>query len=147
MNLNEQINQDFIEAMKLKEVLILSTLRMLKSTIKNREIEAGHVLSDQETGEVVAKSVKQRRESIVEYQKGNRQDLVKKEESEIRILEKYLPKQMDEAEILKIVEKAIQSINASGLTDTGKVMGVIMPKLKGKADGSLVSKLVKEKLG
>lgn len=147
MKLVQEINKDLIEAMKSKNELTLSTLRMLKSAIKNREIELGHSLSDQELGEMVAKSVKQRRESIVEYQKGDRADLVKKEQDEIKILEKYLPKQMDETEISKIVEEAIESTNANGLTDMGKVMGTIMPKVKGKADGTLVSKLVKEKLG
>lgn len=147
MSLIEQIDNDLKDAMRSKDALALSTLRMLKSAIKNREIELNHELNDQESGEMVTKSVKQRRESITEYQKGDRVDLVKREESEIKVLQKYLPKQLGETEISKIIDEAIKSVNANGPADMGKVMGTIIPKVKGKADGALVSKLVKERLG
>lgn len=146
MKLNEKINQDFVFAMKSKDEITLSTLRMLKSAIKNREIEIGQELKDGEIGEVARKSVKQRKDSMNEYQKGSRADLVAKEQKEIKILEKYLPAQLSEEKILSIIDKTIKSTGASDPQDMGKVMGQIMPKFKGKADGALVSKLVKEKL-
>lgn len=146
MNLNEQVNQDLISAMKAKNELILSTLRMLKSAIKNREIEFGHQLNETEIGEVVAKSVKQRKDSIAEYRKGNRNDLVKKETEEMKILGKYLPKQLSEDEIKKVVEEAIAKTKPASVKDMGKVMAQVMPKLKGRADGSIISKIVRNKL-
>lgn len=146
MNQIEQINDDLKVAMKDKNEVVISTLRMLKSSIKNREIEIGHDLKNEEIGEVVAKSVKQRKDSIGEYQKGDRNDLVKKEQKEISVLEKYLPKQLDEAEINKIIDVVIKSTGANGTQDIGKIMGKIMPQVKGKTNGSLVSKLVRDKL-
>jgi len=146
MNLKEKIEKDFIEAYKAKDEDKTSVLRMVKSAIKNKEIEKGETLSDNETESVVAKEIKQRRDSASEYKKGGRDDLVKKEEKEISILSGYLPEQLSEEEISKIVEKAVADSNASGIKDMGKVMGIIMPEIKGKADGSLVSELVKNKL-
>lgn len=152
MNLQEQINKDFIDAMKAKETQKLSVLRMLKSALKNKEIALRQVqgenkkLSDEQVGEAVTKEVKQRKDSISEFEKGGRIDLAKKEKDEIKFLEKYLPKQLSGKEVTKIINEAISKTGASSPSDMGKVMGAIMPKLKGKADGSQVSKLVKEKL-
>lgn len=146
MNLQKQINQDFISAMKNKETQKVSVLRMLKSALKNKEIELKKSLTDQEAGEIVVKEVKQRKDSIEEFTRGDRPELAQKEKSEITVLEKYMPKQLSEAEIGKIVDEAISKISACTPSDMGKVMAVIMPKLKEKVDGSLVSKMVKEKL-
>lgn len=148
MSLQKQIEKDFIEAMKAKEENKISALRMLKTALKNKSIEIGKEkeLDDHLIAEIVAKEIKARKESIVEYEKGARADLVQKEKAEIEALEKYLPEQLSEEEISKIVEKAIQKSGASGPQDIGRVMAQVMPHLKGKAEGSLVSKIVKERL-
>jgi hypothetical protein len=146
MTLSEQIESDYLEALRAKNAPVLSTLRMLKSAIKNKEIALGKKADDTLLGELVTKEVKSRRDSINEYKKGNRQDLVDKEQAEIDILNKYLPKQLSEQEISDLVNKAVEQTKASGPQDMGKVMAALMPQLKGKADGSLVSSLVKSKL-
>jgi uncharacterized protein YqeY len=150
MEKKELIKQDLIKALKDKEELKLSTLRLLTAAIKNFEIEkggAGYSASDEEVLSVVQKQVKQRQDSIEQFKAGNRPELVEKEQKELTILQSYLPEQMGEEEIKSIVEKAISDIGASGAADIGKVMGMLSGQLKGKADMSLVSKLVREKLG
>lgn len=146
MKLIEQINDDLKVAMRAKDELVLSTLRLLKSAARNREIELGHILSDEELAEVVAKAVKQRRDSIIEYEKGNRAELASKEKAEIKILEKYLPAQLSQEEISKTIDEVIKSTGAQSLQDFGKVMSAVMPKLKGQADGTIVASLTKDKL-
>lgn len=146
MSLKEQIDKDFLEAYKSKDEAKSSVLRLLKSAIKNKEIALGKPLGDEDTLEVINKEVKQRRDSVEQYKTGNRPELAQKEEDESKILSHYLPEQMSEREVSEIIEKAIAKTNAQNMQDMGKVMGAIMPEVKGKADGSLVSKLVKEKL-
>lgn len=146
MNLKEKIEKDFIEAYKSKNEEKTSVLRMAKSAIKNKEIEMGENLSDSDIESLIAKEIKQRRDSIEEYKKGNRPELAEKEEKEISILSPYLPKQMSKEEVARIVEDSITKLNASNIQDMGKVMGMVMPEVKGKADGSIVSELVKNKL-
>lgn len=146
MNLVEQINKDFIEAYKAKDEEKSSVLRMLKSSLQSAEKEKGSSLENIEATKIVQREIKQRRESIAEYKKGERVDLAKKEESETKILENYLPKQLEKDELTKIVEEAIKETGASGKSDMGKVMGAIMPKVAGKADGGEVSKIVNQLL-
>lgn len=146
MTKKEQILEDIKSAMKAKERETLSTLRMLQSSIKNEEIANKKDLDDTEIGKIVKKEVKKRKDAIEQYTKGGRQELADKEQSEIKILEKYMPEEMGEEEIKQIIENTIKDINANGPQDMGKVMGVVMPKLDGKADGQIVSKLVKESL-
>lgn len=146
MTLKEQIEKDFIEAYKAKDELKASTLRMIKSAIKNKEIVSGNELDESAVVDVVAKEIKQRRDSADEYKKGGRPELAEKEEKEINILKVYLPEQLSEEEITKIVESAIKKTGASSISDIGKVMSVVMPEVKGKSDGALVSKIVKDKL-
>lgn len=146
MSLIVDINQELIVAMKAHEEAKTSTLRMLLSAVKNRQIELGHELSDEEVQEAVSKSAKQRRESIDAYRKGGREDLVKNEEAELAYLEKYLPEQMSEEEVEKVVAAAIETLGGPGNADTGKVIGEAMKTLKGKADGSVVSRIVREKI-
>ncbi len=127
----------------------LETLRFLMAQIKNREIELHkreEGLNDDETLEVIMREAKKHRESIAEFQKGGRQDLVQKEGGQLKILERYLPAQLSEEEIKGEVAKAIRESGASSMKDLGNVMSVLMSRLKGKADGALVSKLVKELL-
>ncbi|MCL5794780.1 MAG: GatB/YqeY domain-containing protein [Patescibacteria group bacterium] len=146
MTLLEQIETDYLLALKGKNEPVVSVLRMLKSAMKNKEIALGKKLDDTLISELVAKEVKSRQDSINEYKKGNRQDLVEKEQSEIEILKKYLPEQLSPNEVEKIIEETIKKVGANSPQDMGKVMAVLMPQLKGKADGSLVSSLVKSKL-
>ena len=146
MDLKKQIEKDFIEAYKAKDELKSSVLRMVKSAIKNKEIAVGKELSDDETSQVIAKEVKQRQDAAAEYQKGERAELAEKELKEAAILMPYLPKQMSKEEVLAIVKDAIIKSNAQTPADMGKVMGIIMPQVKGKCDGALVSSIVKEEL-
>lgn len=146
MTILDQIETDYLTALKAKDEKTVSVLRMLKSALKNKEIALGKKLDDMLIGEQVFKEVKSRQDSITEYEKGDRGDLVKQEQEEIEILKKYLPKMLSEEEVAKIIDSAIQKVGATGPQDMGKVMGVIMPQVKGKADGSLVSTLVKNKL-
>lgn len=147
MSLLDKINKNLTIALKSKNDIEVSAIRMTKAAIKNKEIELRRKLADQEITGVISKQIKQRNDSIQLYKKANRDELAAKEETEIKILEKYLPKQISEEEITIEAEKAIAKLNASGTQDMGKVMAKLMPLFKGKANGSLVSRIVKEKLG
>lgn len=147
-SLTQQLQTDLIEAQKAKDALKVSVLRFLLSAVKNREIELRPLnkeMDDNEVIGVISKQVKQRAESIVEFEKGGRKDLVDKETAELAILKSYLPSQLSE-EVLKIVQEAVTQAGAKSPSDMGKVMAILMPKVKGKADGSLVSRLVKEEI-
>ncbi len=146
MGLKERLLQDMKEAMKSKDRIRLSTIRMINSLIKNAEIEKRGELTDNEIINLLQKYAKQRKEAIEMYEKGGRQDLVEKEKAELQIVESYLPPQMSEEEIRAVVEEAIKETEASSPKDIGKVMKAVMPKVKGRADGSLVNKIVKELL-
>ncbi len=146
MPLLDQINQELLEATKGNNPLVRDTLRIVKTAIKNNEINKGHQLADEEILEVIAKEVKQRQEAIASFTTGNRPELAAKEEAEMALLVKYLPKQLSEEEIRQLVADAVAESGASAASDMGKVMAMLMPKIKGKADGALVSQLVREKL-
>lgn len=148
MSLKERLTEDMKDAMKAKESgkTKLSVIRMVKAAIKNQEIDKGHELNDDEVIEVIAKEVKMRRESILEYEKANRFDTVLVLQDEIAFLMEYLPKQMTEEEIVVLVKKVIEEVNAQSAKDMGKVMGKLVPLTKGKADGKLVSDIVKKTL-
>ncbi|MGA9174916.1 MAG: GatB/YqeY domain-containing protein [Thermoactinomyces sp.] len=146
MSLLEQLNEDMKLALKNKEKTKLSTIRMLKSSIKKVEIDKRRPLTDEEVLEVVLREVKQRQDSLAEYEKAGRDDLVKKEKEEMEILRSYLPEQMTEDEVKALVKQVIQEVGASTKADMGKVMGALMPKVKGRADGRLVNRLVSEAL-
>ncbi|OGH21602.1 MAG: aspartyl-tRNA amidotransferase [Candidatus Levybacteria bacterium RIFCSPHIGHO2_01_FULL_41_15] len=145
MDLQEELRQSMLARDELKT----SVLRMLLSAINYSEIEkggAGYEATDEDVLSVIQKEVKQRRDSIEEFKKGGRQELVDKETKELEILQTYLPEQMSEDEIRKSVEETISQTGAKSIRDMGRVMGALMPKLKGKADASLVSKIVRENL-
>jgi uncharacterized protein YqeY len=146
MPLLDDINARLIDAAKTNQPLVRDTLRMVKTSIKNTEISKGHALSDEEIIDVLAKEVKQRQESADSFHAASRLELAEKEEAEIEILKQYLPEQLSEEAIAKLVDEAVVTTSASSAADMGKVMGALMPKVKGKADGNLVSKLVREKL-
>ncbi|EKD56389.1 MAG: hypothetical protein ACD_58C00206G0008 [uncultured bacterium] len=146
MNLIEQINEDLIKALKAHDETTSSTLRLLKSAIKNKEIALSKTFQDEEVQDIIAKEIKQRRDSITQFELGERKDLADKEQSELIILQGYQPTQLTESEITKLVDEAIVSSGTTSPRDMGKVMAALIPLTKGKADGSLVSRIVKEKL-
>jgi len=146
MGLKAQLLQDMKEAMKSKDKVKLSTIRMINSLIKNAEIEKRGELTDDEIIQLLMKYAKQRKEAIEMYEKGGRQDLVEKEKAELAVVESYLPKQMSEEEIRELVKEAVEATGASSPRDIGKVMQYVMPKVKGRADGSVVNKIVREML-
>ncbi|MCH5463584.1 GatB/YqeY domain-containing protein [Levilactobacillus tujiorum] len=146
MSLETQLNTDLKTAMKAHDKLSLNVIRMMKASLTNEKVKQGHDLTPDEELTVVSRELKQRKESMEEFAKGNRDDLVEGVKAEIAIVEKYAPKQMSEDEIAKIVADSIAKVSASGMGDFGKVMGVVMPQVKGKADGAIVNKTVKAQL-
>ena len=147
MNLKEQIVADVTVAMKAKDAARTSTLRMLKAAIVNRQIEKGGELDDEELTKLLRSQVKQRRDSVEQYEKGGRQDLVDKERAEIAVIEGYLPQAASQAEIDQAVAAAITETGATSVKEMGAVMKAVMPRLAGKnADGRTVSETVKQKL-
>ncbi|SMS14177.1 GatB/YqeY domain-containing protein [Levilactobacillus zymae] len=146
MSLEAQLNTDLKTAMKAHDKLTLNVVRMMKAVLTNEKIKQGHDLTPDEELTVVSRELKQRKESLDEFQKGNRDDLVAGVKAEIAIVEKYAPKQLSADEITKIVTDSIAKVGATGMGDFGKVMGAVMPQVKGKADGSLVNQTVKAQL-
>jgi uncharacterized protein YqeY len=143
----DKINADIITAMKSKDEAALSALRMLKSAIKYKEVDLKREIKDEEVIDVLSKQAKQRRESIEGFEKGGRPEAAAKEKAELALIEKFLPAALSDAELSTLIEEAIKASGASGPKDMGKVMGVLTPKIKGKADMGKVSTLVKSRLG
>lgn len=147
MPLNAQIDEEIKNAMKSKEMDKLSTLRMLKSAITNEAInKKKNNLEDSEIMDVIQKQVKQRKESIESFKTAGRTELAQKEERELTVLQSYLPKQLSEPEIKTIIQKAMESTGSKTKADMGKVMKVVTPETKGRADGKMVSELVQSML-
>jgi uncharacterized protein len=162
MTLKEKIQSNIKEAMSKKDALRVSVLRMIMAAIFNKEKEKRNKLSkseedlnklqelsrlsEEEVLEVINSEARKRKDSIEQYEKGSRIDLAEQEKKELAILEEYLPEQMPEEEVRKIVKAKIEELGAASPQETGKVMGAVMPQLKGKADGSLISKIVQEEL-
>ncbi len=147
--LTEQLRDELKKSMIARDELKTSVLRMLLSSITYYEINkggAGYEASDEDVMAVVYKEVKQRKDSIQQYEMGKRQDLADREKKELALLEVYMPKQLSEDEIRVFVKEAITEAGAKTQAEIGKVMGILMPKVKDKADGNIVSKLVKEEL-
>lgn len=148
MSLRERLTEDVKTAMKAREAgkSRLSVLRMVKASIRNLEIDRKKELNDEEVLDVLAKEVKMRRDSMEDFRKGNRPDLVAALEEEIAILAEYLPAQLSEEEVRALVDQAVSQAQAVTAKDMGKVMAILMPQVKGKADGKLVNTLVRERL-
>lgn len=147
--LKQKIQEDLKNAMKAGDAQKRDTLRMLDSMIKNTEIEKMKRetgLTDEEVQEVIARGIKQRKDSVAQFEAGGRPELAEKENAEIEILLEYMPEQMSEEDVRSVVKEVIAQTGASTKADTGKVMGAAMGKLKGKADGNLVKKIVEEEL-
>lgn len=146
MSLLEQLSSDLKTAMKAKDKLRLTVIRSLKTALTNAKISAGQDLSSDEELSVLSSQVKQRKDSLAEFEKGDRADLAEQTKAEIEIVQAYLPKQLDEAAVIVIVDEAMQATGATGKADFGKVMQYVMPKVKGRADGAMVNQVVKSKL-
>ncbi|BDG36834.1 GatB/YqeY domain-containing protein [Parageobacillus sp. VR-IP] len=147
MSLLDRLNDDMKQAMKSREKEKLSVLRMLKAALQNEAIKLGKSeLSEDEELTVLSRELKQRKDSLQEFENAGRADLVEKTKVELEIVQSYMPKPLTEEELLEIVKQTIAEVGASSKADMGKVMGAIMPKVKGKADGSLVNKLVQQQL-
>jgi hypothetical protein len=165
--LKQELKEELKQSMLAKDTLKTSVLRMLISGIiyyeiqkgtelwhrasspaseADRRVRAGYEATDEDVLSVIQKEAKQRKDSIEEFKKANRPELVEKETKELAMLQVYLPTQMDENQIREIIQETIREMGATTVADMGKVMGVLMPKVKGKADGTLVSKIVKEEL-
>ncbi|PZD93940.1 GatB/YqeY domain-containing protein [Paenibacillus sambharensis] len=144
MNLTERLNDDMKQAMKSKDKFKLSTIRMIRSTIKNQEIELKRDLDDNEVLDILSREIKQRKDSLQEFEKAGRNDLAEHVAAEIDIISEYLPEQLTEEEVKEIVKQTIQETGASSKADMGKVMAALMPKVKGRADGKLVNQLVQQ---
>ncbi|MDR6225053.1 GatB/YqeY domain-containing protein [Desmospora profundinema] len=146
MTLIERLNQDMKTAMKNKDKETLSVIRMVRSSLKNREIELKRPLNEEEALDVVIKELKQQQDSLVEFDRAGRDDLAEKARSEIAVLERYLPEPLSDEELRSIVQKAVNRTGAASKADMGKVMKAVMPEVKGRADGKRVNRLVLEVL-
>jgi uncharacterized protein YqeY len=146
MSLEERLIDEMKQAMKSDDKLRLSTIRMIRSAAKNKEIELRKKLEDDDIFKVIQGMVRKGEESLEQFEAGKRMDLVEKEKKEMEILKSFLPQPISQEEILKIIDQSIEEAQASSLKDLGKVMKSVMPKLAGKADGKLINQLVKERL-
>lgn len=147
MTLQERLLEDMKTAMKAKDKTTLTAIRFARSAMKNREIELGKPLDEEDALKVIVSLIKQHKDSIEQYQQGGRDDLVEREQAELAILEAYLPQQLSEEDIRALVTEAIAAVQATSVKDMGKVMHYIMPKVQGRADGKQINQLVKEQLG
>ncbi len=146
MGLEERLVEEMKQAMKSNDKAKLSTIRMIRSAVKNKEIDLRKPLDDDAISKVIQGMVKKSEESIDQFKAGGRMDLVEKETKEIEIMKSFLPQPLSREEVLRVIDQTIEETQASSLKDLGKVMKTVMPKLGGKADGALVNQLVKEKL-
>jgi uncharacterized protein YqeY len=146
MSLNERLNNDMKQAMRSQDKFKLSVIRMVRSAVKNVEIDQRRTLDDNEVLDILNREVKQRKDSLQEFEKAGRQDLADSLKAELVILADYLPQQLTEEEIQAIVKQTIQEVGASSKAEMGKVMGALMPKVKGIADGKLVNQIVQQLL-
>ncbi|MDT8375131.1 MAG: GatB/YqeY domain-containing protein [Mariprofundaceae bacterium] len=142
----QQITDEMKQAMKAGDKLRLGAIRMLRAAMKDKEIELGHALSDEDVIAVVGRMIKQRKDAANQYAVAGRDDLAAKELDEARVYEAYMPEQFTEDEVAQIVRNAVADSGAEGVRDMGKVMGIIRPQLQGKADMGMVSALVKQQL-
>jgi uncharacterized protein YqeY len=144
MSLKERLQEDWKAAMKARDKFRAGVINMARSAVLYQEKTYGSMLDDEGIISVLSKEVKQRRDATIEYEKGNRQDLVDQANNEIQILLEFLPQQLTEDEIKEIIVNAVSEVGAVSIKDMGKLMTVIMPKLKGRADGKLVNQIVKD---
>ena len=142
----DRIKQDLVTSMKNKDTFALNVIRMVKASIQMEAINKKRDLTDEEIISVVEKQIKMRKDAIVEFEKGNRLDLVEQNTKEIELLKKYMPEQLSDEDVIKIIDEAFQLINPTSSKDMGLIMKEVTPKLKGRTDMSKVSSIIKEKL-
>ncbi|MDU2152531.1 MAG: GatB/YqeY domain-containing protein [Weissella confusa] len=147
MSLLEQLTNDMKEAMKAKDKVTLGVVRMVKSSVSNEQIKLGHDLTADEELAVLSREMKQRVEELESYKDADREDLAEEIQGQIDVLKRYMPEQMSEEEVVAVVKETIAEVGASSKADLGKVMGALMPKVKGKSDGKLVNQTVQSLLG
>jgi len=143
MDINDRLNDEMVIAAKAKDKVRLSAIRMLKTALHNKEIDLMRPLNETETLQIISAMVKQRKDSIEQFAKGGRNDLVEKEEAELKVVQEFMPAQMSDDEVEGVIKKAIAEAGAVSIKDMGKVMKVLMPQLTGKADGKMVGEKVK----
>ncbi|MBB1096197.1 GatB/YqeY domain-containing protein [Limosilactobacillus agrestis] len=146
MSLLQQLTSDMVTAMKKRDKETLNVVRMLKAAVQNEQIELGHDLDSNEELAVVSREYKQRKESLEEFENAGRVDLVNQTKKELMIVEKYMPKQLSQEDIITVVQGVIAELDAENIKDFGRVMRSVMSKVKGKAEGKVVNKIVKEQL-
>lgn len=146
MSLKDKLMEDLKLSMKNKDKLRKDVVTMVRSAVKQREVDERIELDDEAVVEIISKQVKQKKDAIEDFKKGDRDDLVELTEKEVDILLEYLPEQLSEDELREIVKETIEEVQAESMKDMGKIMGHIMPKIKGKADGSLVNKIARDYL-
>ncbi len=146
MSLEERLVEEMKQALKANDKPRLSTIRMIRTAVKNKEIELRTKLKDEDIHKVIQSMLRKSEESVEQFRAGGRMDLVEKEAQEMEVLKSYLPRSLSNDEIIKVIDESIQETQASSIKDLGKVMKSVMPKLAGKADGKLVNQLVKDKL-
>jgi len=147
VSLKERLSEESKDALRSGQKVRLATLRLLAAAVKNKEVEVGHELDDEEFVQVAQKEAKQRRESIEAYDKGGREDLVAREREELEVLGEYVPAELSDEELDAIVEETVAAVGATGSGDMGKLMGAVMAKVKGRADGRRVQQKVRARLG
>ena len=146
MSLIERLNEDMKQAMKSQDKFRLAVIRMVRSSIKNAEIERQKPLDDSEVIDILQREVKQRKDSLQDFEKAGRSDLAADASKEIAILQEYLPQQLSEEEIVEIVKQTMQETGAATKADMGRLMGALMPKVKGRADGKIVNRIAQQLL-
>lgn len=147
MSVYDKLLSDMKDAMKARDKVRLGVIRGIKAQVMNAKVADGnHDLTEDQINNIIMKEIKQQKESLEEFQKADRKDLAEEQEAKLKIAEEYAPKQLSEAEVEKIVQETISQVGAESMADFGKVMGAIMPKVKGQADGSVINKLVKQQL-
>ena len=148
MSLKSQLQEDLNTALKAGDKITVEALRMVKAAIMKLEVSGKEKkeASDEEVQQIITKELKQRKDSIEQFRAGNRPELAEKEEAEMKVIQKYLPQQMSEEELRTLISDALTTTGATSSSDMGKVMGALIPKIKGRADGALVNKLVQELL-
>ena len=147
MSLNQKLTKDMIAAMKARDASSLSVIRQLKADLTNKKIALGHDLNSNEETAVVTHEVKQHKESIAAFKKGQRPDLVKQQQAALKVIKRYAPQPLSTAQVKQIVSQTIKAVHATSMDDFGKVMGTVMSKVKGRANGSVINKMVRKILG
>jgi uncharacterized protein len=146
MEIDKKVNDEMVLAAKAKDKVRLSAIRMIKTGIHNKEIDLKRKMNEAEFLQLLSTMVKQRKDSIEQFQKGGRTDLVEKETAELKVIQEFMPEQISEEDVNREIEMVIKEVGAVGIKDMGKVMKVLMPKLTGKTDGKMVGEKVKGKL-